>query len=82
MSKNTHPASYALRELKAYHERQAAPARIVAFKRWPERVVVAGTEAKARRRWVYSLTTRGAARAAAWLDYTCRRLLETGMVSW
>jgi hypothetical protein len=51
VSKNTHPASRALKELKEWRELNNGPARKLAAKRWPERAVAASVQARVRRCW-------------------------------
>lgn len=66
MSKNTHPAAKALRELKAFQERRAEPFRQLAGRRWPDRAISAGVSARIRRCW-WSVISG---------------LLESGTVAW
>jgi len=66
VSKNTHPAARALRELKDFQERRAQPFRKQAALRWPDRAVAAGVSARIRRCWWSVLSG----------------LLNSGTVSW
>jgi hypothetical protein len=66
MSKNTHPAAKALRELEEWRESRRIPTRKWIALRWPDRAIAAGVQARVRRAWRAVLSG----------------LLESGTVSW
>lgn len=66
MSKNTHPANRALKELQAFREAEREPIRRLVASRWPDSAVTAGVRARIRRYWWSVLSG----------------LLQSGTVSW
>jgi hypothetical protein len=81
MSKNTHPATRALQELKAWRRSQREPARVLAADRWPARAVEAGVAAKLARRPTWDSQPRDRWWAAL-LDRVCAMLGRGGVLSW